>query len=443
MILIGNGRVITRDGNNPYLEDGCICVNDNIISDVGSTQDMKEKYPRAEFIDAKKGLIMPGFINAHHHIYSAFARGVSIKNHSPKNFMEILDGMWWKIDKLLTLEDVQYSAYVTYLDCIKNGVTTVFDHHASYGAIEGSLFKISDVAKELGVRTSLCYEVSDRNSSEKMIQAVKENVDFINAAKQDKTDMQKGMMGLHASFTLSDKTLNYCAEKLPSDSGFHIHVAEGIGDLYDSLEKYNKRVVNRLLDLNILGPKTLAVHCIHINQQEIDILKDTDTIVVHNPESNMGNAVGCTPALEIARRNIKIGLGTDGYTSDMLESMKVANILHKHHNCNPSVAWGEVPMMLFDNNADIANRFYEKPLGILAKGAYADIIVADYDPITPFDENNCNGHILFGLNGRQIVTTMINGKVLMKDRELIGIDQESINAKSRELASVLWKKINS
>ncbi len=442
MILIGNGRVITRNCKNFFIQDGCICVENNLIHDLGKTGDMKEKYPDAEFIDAKQGLIMPGLINTHHHIYSSFARGLSIKGHSPKNFMDILEGTWWRIDRLLTLEDIKYSAYVTYLDCIKNGVTTVFDHHASYGAVEGSLFEISNAAKELGIRTSLCYEVSDRDGKDKMVQAVKENVDFINYSKKDETDMQKGMMGLHAPFTLSNETLAYCAENLPADTGYHVHVGEGIADLYDSLEKYNKRIVNRLLDMNILGSKTIAVHCIHINNQEMDILKDSDTMIVHNPESNMGNAVGCTPILELAKRKITMGLGTDGYTSDMLESMKVANILHKHHNCNPSVAWGEVPMMLFDNNAAIANRFYKKPLGVLEKGAYADIIVADYDPFTPLDETNCNSHILFGLNGRQIKTTMVNGKILMKDRELIGIDEAGICAKSRELATALWTKIN-
>lgn len=443
MILIGNGRMITRDSKNPFIEDGCLCVKDNLIHDLGNTKDIKEKYPDAEFIDAKHGLIMPGLINTHHHIYSSFARGLSIKGHSPKNFMEILEGMWWKIDQLLTLEDIQYSAYLTYLDCIKNGVTTVFDHHASYGTIQGSLFEISNVADELGIRTCLCYEVSDRHGKGKMIQAVKENIDFINTAKKDKSHMQKGMMGLHAPFTLSDKTLAYISENLPSDTGYHIHVAEGIADLYHSLEKYNKRIVNRLLDMDILGPKTLAVHCIHINPSEMDILKETNTMVVHNPESNMGNAVGCTPVLEIAKREITIGLGTDGYTSDMLESMKVANILHKHHNCNPSVGWNEVPKMIFNNNAAIANRFYEKPLGILTKSAYADIIIADYEPYTPLNEENLDSHILFGLNGRQVTTTMINGKLLMKDRELLGIDETSILAKSRELASTLWRKINS
>ena len=442
MILIGNGKLLTRDDNNTFIQDGCVCVDGTTIVDTGTTEQMKKKYDTAEFVDARKGLIMPGMINTHHHIYSAFARGLSIKGFNPKGFGDILEGMWWTIDRLLTLEDTKYSAYTTYLDSIKNGVTTVFDHHASYGNIEGSLIQISDAAKELGVRTSLCYEVSDRDGQEKMKQAVNENVEFMKKVKKDSQDMQKGMMGLHASFTLSNKTLEYCAENMPYDAGYHVHTAEGITDVYDCLKEHNKRIVNRFFDFNILGKKTIAVHCIHTNNGEMDLLKHTDTMVVHNPESNMGNAVGCAPVLELVKKGITLGLGTDGYTSDMFESMKVANILQKHHNCDPTVAWGEVPLMLFENNAKIANRFFEKPLGVIKKGAYADIIVVDYDPLTPLDGDNANSHILFGVSGRCVTTTMINGKVLMKDREIIGVDCEKIMTKSRELSSKLWNKIN-
>lgn len=441
MILLGNGTLITRDQEHPFFENGCVCVKDNVIYDIGETDIMKQKYPNEEFIDAQNGLIMPGLINTHHHIYSSFARGLSINNYNPQKFTDILEGMWWKIDEALTLDDIKYSAYVTYIDCIKNGVTTVFDHHASYGAIDNSLFQISNVAHELGIRTSLCYEISDRKGKSDMIKSVDENINFINYAKDDKTNMQKGMMGLHASFTLSDETLYYIAQKIPSDTGYHIHVAEGIEDLYNSLKKHNKRIVQRLYDMNILGSKTLAIHCIHINPLEIDILKETNTMVVNNPESNMGNAVGCSPIFKILDKDIILGLGTDGYTSDMLESMKVANIIHKHNIGDPSAAWNEIPKMLFNNNAIIANRFYDRPLGIIKKDAYADIIIADYDSYTPLTENNYNSHILFGLNGRNVNTTMINGKVLMKNHELVDIDETKINSRARELSQKLWKKL--
>lgn len=439
MLLIGNGYLISHDEALPFLEDGCVAIEEDHIIEIGTTASLKSKYKSASFIDAKKGLIMPGLINTHNHIYSAFARGASLGGPTPKNFLDILNHTWWKLDNLLTVEDTRYSAYWTYLDCIKNGVTTVFDHHASYGEIAGSLFAISDVAHELGIRSCLCYEVSDRNGKEQMKLAVKENVDFIKVSQN--SEDQRGMIGLHASFTLSDATLDYCQSQLPNETGYHIHVAEGMDDVYDSLSKYGKRVLNRLYDHNILGNKTIAGHCIHITPAEMALLKHTDTMVVHNPESNMGNAVGCPPVLELYKRGILMGLGTDGYTNDLFESLKVANILHKHHTCNPSVAWGEIPSMLFGGNAKIAERLFNKPIGILKAGAPADVIIADYIPQTPLTENNFNSHLIFGLNGRCVTTTIAKGKILMKDREILVADEAALMAKSRMLAEALWNRI--
>ena len=442
MFLIGNGRLFTRDTEHPYIECGGILVDGNIIKEIGTFDELKAKYPNVEVIDANNQIIMPAFINVHNHIYSALARGLSIKNHNPKNFIEILEGLWWNLDEHLTLEDDKVSAEATYLNCIENGVTTVFDHHASYKKTEGSLMEIAKVAKDYKIRTCLCYEVSDRNGEEEMKKAVKENVDFINYANEDKTDMIKGTMGLHASFTLSDETLRYVVEQNPENAGYHIHIAEGTTDVEDSLSKYGVRTVERLNAMGILGPKTVAGHCIYIDDNELDILKETDTMVVHNPESNMGNAVGAPDVLKIYDKGILVGLGTDGYTNDMVESYKVANILQKHMHKNPNCAWGEIPTMLFENNAKIANRFFSTPLGKIKEGYAADIIFVDYDPLTPMDENNINSHILFGINGYSVTTTICNGEVLMRDRKLLHIDKKKVMEESRKQAADLWKRVN-
>ena len=442
MLLIGNGRLITRGEDNRLIDSGCVAVDGRLIAEVGDTAALRAKYPGAEFIDASGGVIMPGLINAHNHIYSAFARGISIRGYAPNGFLEILDGLWWRLDRNLLLEDTRWSAMATYLDCIKNGCTTVFDHHASYGGIRGSLFAIADAAKELGVRSCLCYEVSDRDGEAKMREAVSENAEFIRFASGDDSDMLKGMMGLHASFTLSDGSLALCRENTPDGVGFHIHVAEGMADVYDSLKKYGKRVVNRLFDNGILGQNTITGHCIHVSGLEMEIIKDTDTMVVHNPESNMGNAVGIPPCMEMMRRGIMLGLGTDGYTQDMFESEKVANVIHKHELCDPGAAWGEVPKMLFYNNAAMAGRFFDTRPGVLEAGAAADIVVSDYVPLTPMTADNCDGHIVFGMSGRSVVTTVIDGVVKMRNRELVGIDEEAILAKCRERAADLWRRVN-
>ena len=442
MLVIGNGKLFTRNDEMPFVENGAVAIEGTKIAAVGETEAIKKQYGDAEFIDAKGGVIMPAFINTHEHIYSAMARGLSIKGYNPKGFLDILDGQWWTIDRHLTLEQTKYSAVETLISCIRNGVTTVFDHHASFGQIGGSLFTIADVAKELGVRACLCYEISDRDGMDKARESVMENAEFIRYALKDDTDMIAGMMGMHAQFTISDATMELAAANKPDEVGYHIHVAEGIEDLHDCLKKYGKRIVDRLMDFNILGEKTLLGHCIYINPHEMDLIKDTNTMVVHNPESNMGNACGCPPTMELVHRGILTGLGTDGYTHDMIESYKVANVLHKHHLCDANAAWGEVPKMLFENNAAIANRYFKTPLGVLKEGAAGDVIVVDYNPPPQLDASNINGHILFGMTGRDVVTTVANGRVLMKDREIKVIDVEEAMAKCREESAKLWHSIN-
>lgn len=197
-----------------------------------------------------------------------------------------------------------------------------------------------------------------------------------------------------------------------------------------------------LVDVYGVGVLIMGESGIGKSEAALELIKATDTMVVHNPESNMGNACGCPPTMEIVHRGILTGLGTDGYTQDVLESYKVANVLHKHHLCDANAAWSEVPQMLFEGNAKIANRYFKKQLGVLKEGAAADVIVADYVPRTPMDASNINSHILFGMTGRSVVTTVCNGKVLMKDRELIGIDEEKVLYEVREEAKKLERSIN-
>lgn len=443
MTLIGNGRLITQNADAPYFEDGAVVVDGNEILDFGTTADMKAKYAGAEFYDAAGRVIMPGLICAHTHIYSAFARGLSLPQKEPnKDFMDILVNQWWRIDKVLDEADNRYSAYSTGLESVRNGVTTIFDHHASQFHVEGSLFAVNEALEDIGIRRSLCYEVSDRDGKEICDQAIRENIAFIDAAAKDDTDMSKGMLGIHASFTVSPETLEKCVDAMGSrNAGYHVHTAEGIADLYDSLKKYGKRVVERLHDAGLLGEKTLAIHDIHINAGEMDILKATNTMAVHNPESNMGNAVGCSAALQMLDKGILLGLGTDAYTQDMFESLKVANIIHKHHLCNPSVGFMESMDMLFKNNAAICGRFFKKPLGTIAKGAYADVIVVDYIPHTPLNANTIAGHIMFGMMGRNVDSTMINGKFVMRDRVMQTVDEQAVLAKAREQSADFWKRV--
>lgn len=441
MLLVGKGRVFTMDNTQPYFADGCIAIEGNAIVEVGPTHEITGKYPGTSFIDAGGRVIMPGLINTHMHLYSTFARGMALKDAPPNNFQEILERLWWRLDKVLTLEDVYYSALIPLIDCVKNGTTTIFDHHASPGAVQDSLFTLLKATRQIGVRSCLCYEVSDRDGEEVARQGIKENVDFITYCNQAQDDMVNGMFGLHASLTLGDQTLERCCqENAVLGSGFHIHTSEGQEDVNDCLHKYGKRVVERLAHFPVLGPRTIAAHCVHVNDGEMALLKNSGTKVVHNPESNMGNAVGCAPVIEMIRQGLEIGLGTDGYTCDMFESLKVANILHKHHLADPKVGWMEAPAMLFRYNSEICKGHFNRPLGKLIPGAYADVIIVNYDPPTPVNSENIFGHILFGFSGRMVDTTIINGRVVMQERQMVDIDEAEITAKARELAAIAWQR---
>ena len=443
MTLVTNGRLITRDeGGKGYYEHGAVAYEGTKIAAVGEEAALRAKYPDAEVIDAKGGVIMPAFINAHTHIYSALARGLSIQGNNPTNFYEVLDGTWWAIDRHLYMDGTKASADALYLDCIKQGVTTVFDHHASYGEITGTLHAIAESAKTFGVRSCLCYEVSDRDGEEKCLQAIQENADWIAECERRNDPMLAAMFGGHALFTISDKTFDRMVAANGDRTGYHIHVSEGMNDVYDSLQNYGRRPVQRLHDHGILGEKTLLGHCIHVNSAEIELIKNTGTMVVNNPESNMGNAVGICPVLPLYRAGILLGMGTDAYTNDMLESLKVALCSQRSNACLPNVGWVEVTDMLFKNNAKIAAKYFPDPLGVLKAGAAADIIVMDYKPFTPFSDANIDGHMIFGMTGRQCQTTIANGRLLMKDRELVGVDEEAVNAHILEAAKKLWGELN-
>ncbi len=438
-MIIGNGILITNNSSNDFLENGAVLIKGNLIKAYGNFEHLKNSYPDEDVIDVKGKVIMPGMICAHSHIYSAYARGMSVSKPTT-DFFTVLENLWWSLDRKLTLTDVKLNAFTTYIESIQNGVTTLIDHHSGPNSVTDSLFTIAETAKQLGIRTSLCYEVSDRDGKDITKKAIQENINFIKECqKNEKDDIIKGLFGLHASFTLCNETMYKVKEAMEGISnGYHVHVAEGIEDEYDSLRKYGKRVVERLFDFGILGEQTIAVHGVHANQSEIEILKETDTSVVHNPASNMNNAVGAPPVVSMLNQGLRVGLGTDAYTNDMFESMKVANILQNHQLCTPGVGFMATKKMQFENNPKILKKYYNHDLGVIEKNAYADIITLDYDPLTPMNKDNWFGHALFGFSGRIVNDNIINGKFIMKNKEILTVNVKEIMAQSRERTKEIW-----
>ncbi len=433
-----NGIVVTLEKENRVLWDATVVVDGERIAAVGYAAAMKQRFPDAEVVDCSGKIILPGFICTHHHFYSTMARGMSIPGEPAANFVEILERLWWKVDRALSDEDITLSAQIPLIECIRNGTTTVIDHHASPGHREGSLDLIENAVRQAGIRASLCYEVSDRNV---MAGGLQENARFIKKVGQGDGQIA-AMMGLHASFTLSNNTIEKCVSIAQAAGvGCHIHVAEDAADLEDSLVRYRVPTVMRLEQLGVTSEKSIFVHCVHIDESEMDILASTRTSVVHNPESNMNNAVGVTPVLKLLQKGVLVGLGTDGMGSDMLAQMRCAYLLHRLANHDPRVAFLEAPQLLLQNNAEIALRQFGLKLGEITEGRPADLAIIDYQPPTPLSEANFLGHLIFGLVDAVVDTTVCKGKILMRGKQVVSMDEERIAQRSRELAPLMWKRL--
>jgi putative selenium metabolism protein SsnA len=442
-LLITNGQLVTWGEDNEIIDGGALLLRNGRIAAIGDSQILPLEHPEVETIDAGGQLVMPGNICAHTHFYGAFARGMAIPGPPMKDFPEILKRLWWRLDRALTTEDVEYSALVCLVDAIKHGTTTLIDHHASPNVIAGSLDVIAGAVEKAGLRAGLCYEVTDRNGPDGAQAGIDENVRYLEALKADNSGLLSGTFGLHASLSLSDETLASCVDAASElDTGFHIHVAEHEADEYDSLYKYDKRAVNRLALAGILGPKSIVAHAVHVDPAEKNMLNDTGTWVTHQPRSNMNNAVGAADIEGMLRLGIPVCLGNDGFSNNMWAEWKTAYLLHKVVHRDPRRANGmDIAQMAIYNNAALTGIFWpELPIGRLEVGAAADIILVDYHPTTPLTAGNLPWHIIFGFEIDTVTTTIVAGRVLMRDRQLLTLDEVEITAKSRELARGVWQR---
>ncbi len=442
-VIIGNANLFTLGEENRHIPDGAMLVRGGIIKKIGTTPEIQEAHPHADFIDMMGLVTLPGNIISHTHLYSSFARGMGLKDEAPSNFVEILQRLWWRLDKVLEPEDIYYSALVYLIQCIQYGTTAFIDHHASPGFIDGSLDIIARAVLESGLRGSLCYEITDRGGEQEAAAGIRENIRFLKKCREYPNSYLRGALGFHASFTVSDNTWQ---EALGQAEGLnpvvHIHVEEAESDRIHSEETYGMPVLERMEKLGATKFPVMACHCVHITDREIQVIKNNNITVIHNPQSNMNNAVGVAPVLGMMEEGITVALGTDGMTADYFQEMKVLPLLHKVKSGDPrTFSFPQLYEMIFQNGSKVAGLFWQDhPMGYIKEGCYADIIGLDYIPPTPMNADNILGHVLFGINSSMVDTTIVNGQVLMTGRNLLHLDQERIMARSRELAAKVWER---
>ncbi len=439
-LLIENGTLLSPAGKPTVRRGHSLLIEGGLITRIAPAGRF-EKYPGRR-LDAGGRVVLPGLINAHTHCYSAFARGLT-KVKPARDFSGVLRNLWWRLDSALTTEDCQVSALLTWLDSIRHGTTTVIDHHASPHAVGGSLDAIARAVRDAGLRACLCYEVSDRDGAAIAHEGLAENVRFIRSCQRGDTSHLQALFGLHASFTLSSETLLKAASLGQGlQTGFHLHVAESQIDQDAARRTARQRVVERLHRFGILGERSIAAHCVHVTPREMDLLAETGTAVVHNPQSNLNNAVGIANLINLAKRGALLGLGTDAMSANLLEELRVALWAQRHSHRNPAVGFAEVTNALFTNNAVIAGRIFGLRFGELAVGAVGDLAIFNYDPPTPLTDASALGHVVFGLSQAPVDTTIVGGRVLMEHRQLaLDLDEARLNARARELAKKLWQRL--
>lgn len=449
-MLITNGTVITWDDGAPLIADGAVWLRDGRVAAVGPAAQVAAEADRAgqpvERVDARGGLIMPGLVCAHTHFYGAYARGMAISGPAPADFPAILRQLWWKLDRALDRDAVRLSAAVSLLDAVRGGTTTLIDHHASPSALSGSLDVIAAEVERFGLRAALAYEVTDRNGPAEAEAGIAENIAFMsrhNNASHAQSGAVRGLFGLHASLTLSDSTLRRAVDAASQigSRAFHIHAGEHEADGEDSRARFGLGVIERLDRFGIVNSESIIAHAVHVSPGEIAMLAERGAWVSHQPRSNMNNAVGAMPWAALHAAGARVVLGNDGFSNAMWDEWKAAYFLHKAAHRDPREANGaDVVAAGTARNADLATHVFGLPVGRLVVGAAADVIIADYQPFTPMTAGNLPWHFLFGIGPASITTTIAGGRVLMRDRALVGLDERAILREALAHAPGVWAR---
>jgi len=368
--------------------------------------------------------VTKSFANAHHHIYSALALGMPQPKTSPKNFHEVLQYVWWKLDYALDEKMIRSSALATALAAAKSGCSFIIDHHSSPSYINGSLNIIADALNEVGIGHLLAYEITDRNGILKTKEAFDETSEYLKN--------NQGLVGMHAGFTLDNNTIEKAVE-IASDfnTGLHVHLAEDKIDQSLSEKKYGKSVVERYNDLGVFNLKSnIFVHAIHLNENERNIIRKSNSYIAINYDSNLNNKVGIFNSKGLGNN---IMLGTDGMHSKMIEASKTAWFTGMNHD---NITLGEVYNRLRKVHKYLNSNNFKGDKG-------NNLVIFDYNPPTPFNNQNFLGHFFYGMSSSNVKHLISQGKLIIENGKHAFLNEEEIIAEAKENATRLWKTFNS
>ena len=385
-MLITHGRIATFGQNPQVIEDGAIYIADDQISAVGPTAELRARYPEAEQLDASGQLVLPGSICAHTHFYGAFARGMAIPGAPARNFVEILQKLWWRLDRALDEESIRLSALVCLVDAIRNGTTTLIDHHASPNLIDGSLDICADAIVQSGLRVCECYEVTDRNGPGGRAGRHRRERALCEATGRAAQSAAGGIVR-------PARLIHHRAGDARSVRGRSAVVGHRLSRARRRRHRRRNRqrdevrpARGRASQRKRRAGREDAIGALRPRQPERDRSAGEDQhqgqpSTAQQHEQRRGHRARpdrCWTA------GVCVGLGNDGFSNNMYSEMKAAYLVHKSTAHDPRAMPGDTVMRLaYENNARIASLFWPRPLGEITPGAYADLVFLDYFPYTP------------------------------------------------------------
>ncbi len=436
--LIQNAVILTMDPQRRVLTNTDLLIEDSIIASIG--KGLKENADRV--IDGTGRMVLPGFICGHTHLYGIMLRGAPMDIKPTTDFLQILDRIWWKVDSAFVNEDAYASALASCYEFVKSGTTCFADTYSGPGSVEGVLDEIAKGVTEVGIRGILAFEATERNSKEEGERGLKENVRFLKKLQKTSHDLLYGMYSLHASFTLSDELIQKTreqADQLPAP--LTIHTSEGLIDVYHNIERYDKRTVERLFDLGILGSDVVLAHCVHVNQDELELIRGSGATVAHNPMSNMNNAVGVSPVREMYELGIPVCLGNDGFIFDAIENIRTAYLIHKVHHLDTRVTTPQQVIEMATINGAQVYGLADK-LGSIEVGKQADLVMLHPNPrVTPILPGGVYGYIVYGCTAHDVEHVFVNGSQVVENHQVTSVKQEDVEKALDRVVPALWKKL--
>jgi 5-methylthioadenosine/S-adenosylhomocysteine deaminase len=438
-LLVKGGTVLTMDDKRRIFHDGAIAVEDGNILKVGATDAVSRGFASDEVLDARGCIVMPGLICAHTHLYGIALRGSALNVKPPTDFLQILQRVWWPVDEALTNADAYTTTLAASTESLMNGTTCFADTYSAPNAIPGSLDHIAKASNEVGIRGIISFEATERRSKEEGRRGLNESLRFI--GRKDK-GRAMGMVSLHASFTVSDELISQGVEASEKHGvPLTVHVSEGPNDVYHNMERYGKRTVERLHDRGLLSSRAVLAHCVHLNEREIELIGRSSASVAHNPMSNMLNAVGVAPLVEMLDHGVNVGLGNDGYVFDMFENMRAAFLLQRVARRNPNRPSPQEVVEMCTVNA--ARAYGLASLGSISAGKRADIIVVRPSFVATPYSGSVYGYVVNGLTGPDVRDVVVDGEVVVREKKMLKIDVEKSEKQVLKTMERLWRRLGS